>query len=84
MSEPKIRQIIPAEGWFALFTDEEDDALLEPLTSFALVEDEDGFTEVRPMSWQGSAIDFADEAEGFLGLEHLSAAALDIEDDDLP
>ena len=81
MADPKILQMMPAEGWFALFSDEENDILMEPLVCFALVEDEDGYTEIRPMNWQGTAVDYTDEADGFLGIEHVSMVDSDFEDE---
>jgi len=47
---PKILQIIPAEGGFALFSNEEHGVFIVPLACFALVEYEDGYTEIRPMN----------------------------------
>ncbi|MGC9457812.1 MAG: hypothetical protein ACP5DC_09870, partial [Halothiobacillaceae bacterium] len=73
-ADPKIVQMMPADGWFAVYVDDDDDPIIEPVVCFALVQDPDGFTEVRPMTWQGTAVDFADEDEGFVSIEHISAA----------
>lgn len=69
-SEEKILQIMPADEWFAIQSDEDDESL-DAVVCFALVESViDGVVtrSVRPMSWNGSAIGFADEEESFEGV----------------
>ncbi|HET19674.1 MAG TPA: hypothetical protein ENO16_03590 [Chromatiales bacterium] len=86
MTAPKIIQMMPAEGWYAFFRNEEDDSLnFEPLVCFALTENSDGETEVRPMFWQDSYVDFADDYDNFEGIEQadLSENDWDIELEDL-
>ena len=85
MTAPKIIQMMPAEGWYAFFRNEEDDSLnFEPLVCFALTENSDGETEVRPMFWQDSYVDFADDYDNFEGIEQadLSEKDWDIEPKD--
>lgn len=70
-SEEKILQIMPADEWFAIQNDEDDDESLDAVVCFALVESVvDGVVTrtVRPMAWNGSAIGFADEDESFDGV----------------
>ena len=67
--ESKILQIMPADGWSALFEDE--DSI--PLVCFALVQDidENGspVSSVRPMVCVDEVIGFCDEYETYLGVE---------------
>ena len=69
-NESKILQIMPADGWSALFEDE--DSI--PLVCFALVQgvDESGspVSSVRPMACVDEVIGFCDEYETYLGVEH--------------
>lgn len=63
--EPRILQIMPADGWVAEYKDGESG---EPVLCFALVEfEEDGvkFQEVRPMCPDSSGIAFVDNASNF-------------------
>lgn len=66
---PKIIQMIPATGWYALFKEEDDSINFEPLVCFALTENSDGETEIRPMFWEGGFVDFADDYNNFEGIE---------------
>lgn len=78
MTAPKIIQMMPAEGWYAFFRNEEDDSLnFEPLVCFALTENSDGETEVRPMFWQDSYVDFADDYDNFEGIEQADLSEKD-------
>ncbi|MEW5894125.1 MAG: hypothetical protein AB1697_13420 [Pseudomonadota bacterium] len=86
ITAPRILQMMPAEGWYAFFRNEEDDSLnFEPLVCFALTENSDGETEVRPMFWQDSHVDFADDYDNFEGIEQadLSEDDWDIDLEDL-
>lgn len=83
-SEEKILQIMPADEWFAIQNDEDDDESLDAVVCFALVETAvDGVVtrSVRPMAWNGSEIGFADEEESFEGVIR-SDEINDDEDDD--
>lgn len=84
MSEPmaKILQIIPADGWEAMFEDEDS----VPVVCFALVQaiDEQGAmsTDVRPMASLGEAIEFCDDYPNYQGVSRIDADSLDDEDDE--
>lgn len=78
MTAPRILQMMPAEGWYAFFRNEEDDSMnFEPLVCFALTENSEGETEVRPMFWQDSYVDFADDYDNFEGIEQADLSAND-------
>jgi hypothetical protein len=72
MSEAKERilQLLPADGWDAMFDDEDNVAVV----CFALVEsiDEEGAVSsaVRPMGSIGNAIEFCDDYPNYVGLTH--------------
>lgn len=71
ITDDRIVQMISAKGWFALFTDEEDEERnrLEPLVCFALVEaSNERSRRVRPMAWIGEEVEFCDAADGFAGI----------------
>ncbi|MEK7438845.1 MAG: hypothetical protein AAB150_18400 [Pseudomonadota bacterium] len=74
----KIIQIMPAESWVATYQDEDGEDQVSELVCFALVESEDEgkvYRSVRPMIWgEEGMIDFADEADTFTGLSHISSA----------
>ncbi len=78
MSTGKILQIIPAQDWYGLFSDEDNGYEFDPLVCFALVEGEEGTTEVRPMNWQGITVDFCDEMDNFISIERMD----DLDDED--
>ncbi len=84
MSEPmaKILQIIPADGWEAMFEDEDS----VPVVCFALVQgtDEQGAatTEVRPMASLGEAIEFCDDYPNYQGVTRADPDLLDDDDED--
>lgn len=71
---PKILQMMPADGWYAFFREEDDTIDFEPLVCFALTENADGVNEVRPMFWQDDygSVDFADDYDNFEGLENVN------------
>ncbi len=87
ITAPKILQMMPAEGWYAFFKDEDESLNFEPLVCFALTENTDGETEVRPMFWQDNYVDFADDYDNFEGIEKVDMAEddwdIDLEDMDL-
>jgi hypothetical protein len=71
----RIKQIIPADGWFAGFKDPGGNIDYCPVLCFALVSYEDkgdAFTEVKPICWGDPYADFCDESSNFDGLRHLS------------
>jgi len=78
----KILQIIPADGWEAMFEDEDS----VPVVCFALVQstDEQGAasTEVRPMASLGEAIEFCDDYPNYQGVSRVDADSLDDDEDD--
>lgn len=74
---PKIIQMMPAEGWYAFFKEEDDSMNFEPLVCFALTENADGETEIRPMFWQDSYVDFADDYDNFEGIEQVDMSEQD-------
>ncbi len=81
LSAPKILQIIPADGWYAFFKEEEGSLDSAPLVCFALVENADGGNEVRPMFWNESQAEFADDYDNFEGIEKLGMSEDDWEID---
>ena len=78
--ESKILQIMPADGWSALFEDEDS----VPLVCFALVQDVDEsgspVSSVRPMACIDEVIGFCDAYETYSGIEHSSSEYDDEED----
>ena len=66
--EVKVLQIMPANGWSAVFEDEDN----VPVVCFALVQgiDEEGKTtsDVRPMACIDDVIEFCDEYDSYLGV----------------
>lgn len=82
MIQSQIQQLIPANDWYAVLTDEEDAVSYKPLICFALVKTDEE-TEVRPMIWAETTVQFADEFEGFVDIEHLDEIEADeLLDDD--
>lgn len=89
MTAPRIIQMMPAEGWYAFFRDEEDNSLnFEPLVCFALTVNSASETEVRPMFWQDGYVDFADDYDNFEGIEQADLSGddwdIDLEDLEIP
>ena len=84
MSEAKERilQLLPAEGWEAMFEDEDNVAVI----CFALVEsvDEEGkvSSAVRPMASIGAEIEFCDDYPNYEGLVRAEDAWDDEEEDE--
>ena len=78
----RILQILPAEGWEAMFEDEDNVTVI----CFALVEtiDEEGgvSTAVRPMASIGTDIDFCDDYPNFEGLVRADEAWDEDEEED--
>ena len=68
--EKKILQIIPADGWLAVFTNEDKTRTKFPLVCWALVEDEHG-QSVQGM-YGGDYVEFCMEISNFSEYEHLS------------
>jgi len=69
----KILQIIPADGWYALYKDE-DEMLAEPLVCFALVEDNDNEQYIKGMCCDHINIECADIPSNFAGYSKPSTA----------
>ena len=66
--EEKILQIIPATGWYATYVGDTEDALLDPVVCFALVETQQNgeiLRQVRPMGMDGKLIELVDTATNF-------------------
>lgn len=82
MADPKVMQIIPADGWSASFEDEDS----VPLVCFALVQsvDENGnaVSSVRPMACIDETIELCDEYETYLGVTRDDADEYDEEEDE--
>uniref|UniRef100_UPI000D36B3AB hypothetical protein n=1 Tax=unclassified Variovorax TaxID=663243 RepID=UPI000D36B3AB len=84
MEEVKILQIMPADGWVAVYDGGDEGEMEEPLACFALVSVDyrngDGpQTEVRGMAPDGKAMAFAEDAENFVTIR---PAEEDGEEDD--
>lgn len=79
-----ILQILPANGWVAVY-DENGDESAATLVCFALTETLDNGVKqqaVRPMCADGKHIVFADEAANFLRVEELAGFSEDEEDEE--
>lgn len=76
--QDNIIQIIPADGWVAVF-EEAGDESAQSLVCFAVVE-EAGKRAVRPMLANGKQISFADTLPNFVRVEE--ADAFEEEDED--
>lgn len=64
----KIMQMLPADGWQAVFSDYQGRPSMQDLICFALVETKEGKTEIRGVSTSASIPFFmVDNAVGFLG-----------------
>lgn len=78
----KILQIIPADGWEAMFEDEDS----VPVVCFALAQstDEQGAvsTEVRPMVSLGDSIEFCDDYPNYMGVTRADDLPGDDDDED--
>ena len=78
----KIIQIISADGWEAMFEDEDN----VPVVCFALVQstDEEGgsSSEVRPMASIGDAIEFCDAYPNFQGITRTDDALDDYDEEE--
>ncbi len=61
----KILQIIPADGWYALY-ECENETLLEPLVCFALIEDDNNEQYIKGMCCDHISIEFADFPNNFV------------------
>ena len=72
----RIRQIIPADNWFARFrSNGSAGEHISPLSCWALVENTDGTTQVVGMDVRDNLrVDFPDEKEEFAGYVHRSGA----------
>ena len=71
MEEVKILQIMPADGWVAVYDGGDDGEMEEALACFALVQvdyknGEGVQTEVRGMAPDGQSIAYVEDAENFV------------------
>ncbi|MGE8212038.1 MULTISPECIES: hypothetical protein [unclassified Stenotrophomonas] len=78
--QDNIIQIIPADGWVAVF-DEAGDESAQSLVCFAVVE-EAGKRAVRPMLANGKQISFADTLPNFARVEEADAFEEDEDEED--
>jgi len=78
--QDNIIQIIPADGWVAVF-DEAGDESAQSLVCFAVVE-EAGKRAVRPMLANGKQISFADTLPNFARIEEADAFEEDEDEED--
>lgn len=69
--EGRIVQIIPADGWFAMFCDEDGYVLYKPVVCFGLVEREDG-TFIEPFVCNSGYIDPASDSMDYRDVCRLS------------
>jgi hypothetical protein len=81
MAERTITQIMPALGWGASYT-EDDDELITPLVGWALVREGSGQTAVVGLVAADKGVELADEDSDFLGYVYLSDG-IDQDDDDV-
>lgn len=70
----KILQIIPAAGWFAVYKNEGEPETLSPLACWALVEDEEGNTNVQGMD-ADDYVDFVEDIGNFSKYSHKPESA---------
>lgn len=86
MEEVKILQIMPADGWVAVYDGGDDGEMEEPLACFALVsvdyQNGDGVqSEVRGMAPDGKAMAFVEDAENFVTVRRAEEAEEDDEEE---
>jgi hypothetical protein len=87
MEEVKILQIMPAEGWVAVYDGGDDGEMEEALACFALVsvdyQNGDGpQTEVRGMAPDGKAMSFVEDTENFVTVRRAEEAEDDEEEEE--
>jgi hypothetical protein len=87
MEEVKILQIMPAEGWVAVYDGGDEGEMEEALACFALVsvdyQNGDGpQTEVRGMAPDGKAMAFVEDAENFVTVRRAEEEDEEEEDDE--
>lgn len=68
----RIIQIMPADGWYAIYDGHDDGELWEKLACWALVEMNDGETEVVGMDADGYSLQPCFETSNFVRYEHES------------
>lgn len=86
MEEVKILQIMPADGWMAVYDGGDDGEMEEPLACFALVSvdyqnGEGPQTEVRGMSPDGKSMVFVEDASNFVTIRPAEEEAEDEDDE---
>lgn len=67
-----IRQIIPAEGWYACYREEDDTLGYQPLICWALFDDEHGRSRVAGLVAGLGGVVSCEENRQFIGYEHVS------------
>lgn len=87
MEDVKILQIMPAEGWVAVYDGGDEGEMEEPLACFALVQVDykngDGIqTEVRGMAPDEKAIGFVEDATNFLTVRRAEEAEAEEDEED--
>lgn len=87
MEDVKILQIMPAEGWVAVYDGGDDGEMEEPLACFALVQVDykngDGpQTEVRGMAPDEKLMAFVEDAENFVTIRRAEESEDDDEEED--
>jgi len=87
MEDVKILQIMPAEGWVAVYDGGDDGEMEEPLACFALVQVDykNGHgpqTEVRGMAPDEKLMAFVEDAENFVTVRRAEESEDDDEEDE--
>lgn len=87
MEEVKILQIMPADGWVAVYDGGDEGEMEEPLACFALVSadyqnGEGPQTEVRGMSPDGKSMVFVEDASNFVTIRPAEEEAEDEDDEE--
>ncbi len=87
MEEVKILQIMPADGWVAVYDGGDDAEMEEPLACFALVSvdyqnGEGAQSEVRGMAPDGKAMAFVEDAENFVTVRRAEEAEEDEDEEE--
>ena len=65
----RIVQIMPAEGWWAVYVEHDGTCIHDRVIAFALIETEDDEREVVPVTSMGDYLDLED-SDDFLGVCH--------------
>jgi len=71
MSDRKIVQLLPADGWFAVYENDDGSEIKSALSCWALVRDAEGDTSVMGMD-AADYVDFAEDTKNFKNYSHVS------------